>query len=94
VTGVQTCALPILLNPCVPTRSPERTLGAWLKMGLVGTTPVRDRVLLVGDEFTPDGCRLWDHSTQEKLDKDRFRRDLGDVIAKYREVARRIGAPL
>jgi phosphoribosylaminoimidazole-succinocarboxamide synthase len=50
--------------------------------------------LLLGDEFTPDGCRLWDHSTQEKLDKDRFRRDLGDVIAKYREVARRIGTPL
>jgi phosphoribosylaminoimidazole-succinocarboxamide synthase len=50
--------------------------------------------LLLGDEFTPDGCRLWDHSTQEKLDKDRFRRDLGDVIEKYREVARRIGAPL
>ena len=50
--------------------------------------------LLLGDEFTPDGCRLWDHATQEKLDKDRFRRDLGEVIAKYREVARRIGAPL
>lgn len=50
--------------------------------------------LLLGDEFTPDGCRLWDHGTQEKLDKDRFRRDLGEVIAKYREVARRIGAPL
>jgi phosphoribosylaminoimidazole-succinocarboxamide synthase len=50
--------------------------------------------LVLGDEFTPDGCRLWDHSTQEKLDKDRFRRDLGDVIGKYREVARRIGVPL
>jgi phosphoribosylaminoimidazole-succinocarboxamide synthase len=50
--------------------------------------------LLLGDEFTPDGCRLWDHASQEKLDTDRFRRDLGDVIAKYREVARRIGAPL
>ena len=50
--------------------------------------------LLLGDEFTPDGCRLWDHATQEKLDKDRFRRDLGEVISKYREVARRIGAPL
>lgn len=50
--------------------------------------------LLLGDEFTPDGCRLWDHATQEKLDKDRFRRDLGEVIEKYREVARRIGAPL
>jgi phosphoribosylaminoimidazole-succinocarboxamide synthase len=50
--------------------------------------------LLLGDEFTPDGCRLWDQATQEKLDKDRFRRDLGDVIGKYREVARRIGVPL
>jgi len=50
--------------------------------------------LVLGDEFTPDGCRLWDHQTQEKLDKDRFRRDLGSVIEKYREVAVRIGAPL
>jgi phosphoribosylaminoimidazole-succinocarboxamide synthase len=50
--------------------------------------------LLLGDEFTPDGCRLWDLATQEKLDKDRFRRDLGGVIEKYREVAERIGVPL
>ena len=50
--------------------------------------------LLLGDEFTPDGCRLWDARTGEKLDKDRFRRDLGEVIEHYREVARRIGAPL
>jgi phosphoribosylaminoimidazole-succinocarboxamide synthase len=50
--------------------------------------------LCLGDEFTPDGCRLWDRSTQEKMDKDRFRRDLGGVIEKYREVATRIGAPL
>ena len=50
--------------------------------------------LWLGDEFTPDGCRLWDRSTQEKMDKDRFRRDLGGVIDKYREVASRIGAPL
>jgi phosphoribosylaminoimidazole-succinocarboxamide synthase len=50
--------------------------------------------LLLGDEFTPDGCRLWDTKTAEKLDKDRFRRDLGSVIEHYREVARRIGAPL
>jgi phosphoribosylaminoimidazole-succinocarboxamide synthase len=54
----------------------------------------RDGPLILGDEFTPDGCRLWDHTTQEKLDKDRFRRDLGEVISKYREVAQRIGAPL
>jgi len=50
--------------------------------------------LMLGDEFTPDGCRLWDAKTGEKLDKDRFRRDLGSVIEHYREVARRIGAPL
>ena len=49
--------------------------------------------LVLGDEFTPDGCRLWDAQTGEKLDKDRFRRDLGEVIEHYREVARRIGAP-
>jgi phosphoribosylaminoimidazole-succinocarboxamide synthase len=50
--------------------------------------------LVLGDEFTPDGCRLWDAKTGEKLDKDRFRRDLGEVIEHYREVATRIGAPL
>ena len=50
--------------------------------------------LVLGDEFTPDGCRLWDIKTGEKLDKDRFRRDLGSVIEHYREVARRIGVPL
>ena len=46
---------------------------------------------LLGNEFTPDGCRLWDSTTQEKMDKDRFRRDLGNVIEKYAEVAQRIG---
>jgi phosphoribosylaminoimidazole-succinocarboxamide synthase len=53
-----------------------------------------DGALVLGDEFTPDGCRLWDAKSGEKLDKDRFRRDLGEVIEHYREVARRIGAPL
>jgi phosphoribosylaminoimidazole-succinocarboxamide synthase len=50
--------------------------------------------MLLGDEFTPDGCRLWDSKTQEKMDKDRFRRDLGQVIEMYMEVARRIGVAL
>jgi phosphoribosylaminoimidazole-succinocarboxamide synthase len=50
--------------------------------------------VVLGDEFTPDGCRLWDAKTGEKMDKDRFRRDLGQVIEHYREVARRIGVPL
>lgn len=53
-----------------------------------------DGPLVLGDEFTPDGCRLWDAKTGEKMDKDRFRRDLGSVIEHYREVAKRIGAPL
>jgi len=53
-----------------------------------------DGALVLGDEFTPDGCRLWDAKTAEKMDKDRFRRDLGSVIEHYREVAQRIGAPL
>ncbi|ANF58799.1 phosphoribosylaminoimidazolesuccinocarboxamide synthase [Halotalea alkalilenta] len=47
--------------------------------------------LLLGDEFSPDGCRLWDANTREKLDKDRFRQGLGGVIEAYEEVGRRIG---
>ena len=46
--------------------------------------------LWLGDEFTPDGCRLWDRSTQEKMDKDRFRRDLGGVEEAYHEMLRRV----
>ncbi|MFQ5848090.1 MAG: phosphoribosylaminoimidazolesuccinocarboxamide synthase [Candidatus Methylomirabilales bacterium] len=46
--------------------------------------------LLLGDEITPDGCRLWDTQTLEKMDKDRFRRDLGKVEEAYQEVYRRI----
>lgn len=47
--------------------------------------------IVLGDEFTPDGCRIWDKETREKLDKDRFRRDLGDVIESYVDVAHRLG---
>jgi phosphoribosylaminoimidazole-succinocarboxamide synthase len=47
--------------------------------------------VLLADEISPDSCRLWDSSTNEKLDKDRFRRDLGNVIESYTEVARRLG---
>lgn len=50
--------------------------------------------LLLGDEFTPDGCRLWDAETRKKLDKDRFRRDMGGVVEAYEEVAQRLGVPL
>nr|WP_300309661.1 phosphoribosylaminoimidazolesuccinocarboxamide synthase [Halomonas sp.] len=47
--------------------------------------------IVLGDEFSPDGCRLWDADTREKLDKDRFRQGLGGVIEAYEEVGRRIG---
>ncbi|CBV43461.2 phosphoribosylaminoimidazolesuccinocarboxamide synthase [Halomonas elongata] len=47
--------------------------------------------IVLGDEFSPDGCRLWDAKTREKLDKDRFRQGLGGVIEAYEEVGRRIG---
>lgn len=50
--------------------------------------------LILGDEFTPDGCRLWDAETRDKLDKDRFRHGMGGVVEAYEEVARRLGVPL
>lgn len=50
--------------------------------------------IVLGDEFSPDGCRIWDKATKKKLDKDRFRQSLGDVIEAYEEVAQRIGVPL
>ena len=50
--------------------------------------------VILGDEFSPDGCRLWDAETRKKLDKDRFRQGLGGVIEAYEEVALRIGVPL
>jgi len=53
-----------------------------------------DGQLILGDEFTPDGCRLWDEESREKFDKDRFRQDLGDVIEAYEVVAKRLGIDL
>ena len=47
--------------------------------------------IVLADEISPDSCRLWDRQTNEKLDKDRFRRDLGSVEEAYQEVARRLG---
>jgi len=47
--------------------------------------------LVLGDEFTPDGCRLWDVDTREKLDKDRFRQNLGNVVESYEIVGQRLG---
>ena len=46
--------------------------------------------ILLGDELSPDTCRFWDSQTHEKLDKDRFRRDLGNVEDAYKEVLHRL----
>lgn len=50
--------------------------------------------IVLGDEFTPDGCRLWDKETRNKMDKDRFRQGLGSVVETYIEVAARLGLNL
>ncbi|SNY50761.1 phosphoribosylaminoimidazole-succinocarboxamide synthase [Arsukibacterium tuosuense] len=50
--------------------------------------------VVLGDEFSPDGCRLWDKATRKKLDKDRFRQGLGGVVEAYEEVANRLGVNL
>ena len=47
--------------------------------------------IILADEISPDGCRLWDMESNEKLDKDRFRQDLGGEAEAYQEVARRLG---
>jgi len=50
-----------------------------------------DMQIVLADEISPDSCRLWDIRTGDKMDKDRFRRDLGGVEEAYQEVARRLG---
>lgn len=55
---------------------------------------IADGKILLGDEISPDTCRFWDKETREKLDKDRFRRDLGKVEEAYLEVFRRVKAVL
>ncbi len=50
--------------------------------------------VVLGDEFSPDGCRLWDADTRKKLDKDRFRQGLGGVVEAYEEVAARLGVTI
>jgi len=50
-----------------------------------------NKEILLADEISPDTCRLWDVISEKKLDKDRFRKDLGNIIQAYQEVARRLG---
>ncbi|HOB22695.1 MAG TPA: phosphoribosylaminoimidazolesuccinocarboxamide synthase, partial [Bacillota bacterium] len=50
----------------------------------------KDGEILLADEISPDTCRFWDRQSREKLDKDRFRRDMGGVAEAYEEVYRRL----
>jgi len=52
---------------------------------------VGKKEIILADEISPDTCRLWDAVSEKKLDKDRFRKDLGNIIQAYQEVARRLG---
>ena len=58
-----------------------------LEFGRLAADPA---VIVLADEISPDGCRLWDLKTGEKMDKDRFRRDLGNVMEAYEEVLGRV----
>jgi phosphoribosylaminoimidazole-succinocarboxamide synthase len=49
-----------------------------------------DGTVILGDEISPDTCRIWDHKTKEKLDKDRFRYDLGDLLEGYQKIWSRL----
>tara|TARA_B110000027_G_scaffold118599_1_gene130728 strand:+ start:530 stop:1312 length:783 start_codon:yes stop_codon:yes gene_type:complete len=60
-----------------------------LEFGRIKTEGKSD--IILADEISPDTCRLWDSITDKKLDKDRFRKDLGDLIPAYTEVAKRLG---
>ena len=57
-----------------------------------GKTNIDDKsTIILADEISPDTCRLWDVISEKKLDKDRFRKDLGNIVQAYQEVARRLG---
>ena len=62
-----------------------------LEFGRLASDPSK---IVLADEISPDGCRLWDIKTGEKMDKDRFRRDLGNVMEAYREVLSRLESRL
>jgi phosphoribosylaminoimidazole-succinocarboxamide synthase len=62
-----------------------------IEYGRVWSNDKEVNEIILADEISPDTCRLWDIKTDKKLDKDRFRKDLGNLIEAYQEVARRLG---
>ena len=62
-----------------------------VEYGKIWNKESEEKEIVLADEISPDTCRLWDSKTEKKLDKDRFRKDLGNIIQGYQEVARRLG---
>ncbi len=62
-----------------------------LEFGKSWNKDKKENEIVLADEISPDTCRLWDLKTEKKLDKDRFRKNLGNIIEGYQEVARRLG---
>jgi phosphoribosylaminoimidazole-succinocarboxamide synthase len=62
-----------------------------IEYGKAWNKDIEEKEIVLADEISPDTCRLWDLKTEKKLDKDRFRKDLGNIIQGYQEVARRLG---
>ena len=62
-----------------------------IEYGKAWNKDTEKKEIVLADEISPDTCRLWDVKTEKKLDKDRFRKDLGNIIQAYQEVARRLG---
>ena len=62
-----------------------------IEYGKTWNKETEEKEIVLADEISPDTCRLWDVKTEKKLDKDRFRNNLGNVIQGYQEVARRLG---
>ena len=62
-----------------------------IEYGKAWNKDTEEKEIVLADEISPDTCRLWDVKTEKKLDKDRFRKDLGNIIQAYQEVARRLG---
>jgi phosphoribosylaminoimidazole-succinocarboxamide synthase len=62
-----------------------------IEYGRTWNKNTEDNEIILADEISPDTCRLWDIKTEKKLDKDRFRQDLGNIIEAYQDVAKRLG---
>ena len=62
-----------------------------IEYGKIWNKDMENNEIILADEISPDTCRLWDIKTDRKLDKDRFRKDLGNLIEAYQDVARRLG---